>query len=95
MTSSTESDYKTFCTEADPALLKIALTKSKPELLATALQVHFIWLSCVCISENISNFQEAEAAILAVALTKSRPDLLTVALQDATRENLKVALTSA
>ena len=39
--------------------------------------------------------QEAEAAILAVALTKSRPDLLTVALQDATRENLKVALTSA
>ena len=38
--------------------------------------------------------QEAEPAILAVALTESRPDLLAVALQDATRENLKVFLSS-
>jgi len=30
-----------------------------------------------------------------VALTASRPDLLTVALQDATKENLEVALTPA
>ena len=78
--------------EADPALLKIALTKSKPELLATALQVSF---SCLLNQQKSPESQEAEAAILAVALTKSRPDLLTVALQDATRENLKVALTSA
>ena len=61
-----------------------------------AIPVQVQWLVNIFV-HNAKYFplQEAETAILAVALTKSRPDLLTVALQDATRDNLKVALTSA
>ena len=89
---SREDTLATALTASKPNLLKVALTKATPELLATALEV--ILQREMLFADPNDLPQEAEPAILAVALTESRPDLLAVALQDATRENLKVFITS-